>query len=200
MDGKEEPLTRGRIQLQSEGAEVFYRNIRLRPITEIPAEFQQAMKEPPANTLTEKEKADGWKLLFDGTSTKGWRGYKQKGVPAGWQAIDGALVRVEKAGDLITEEQFGDFELVFDWKVSHGGNSGVFYRATEDTQAHLRERPPSTRSATARSGPTTRTRTGRTTPCTRRRRTRPGRSATGTAAGSWPAATPSSTGSTARRW
>ena len=42
------------------------------------------------------------------------------------------MVRVEKAGDLITEEQFGDFELAFDWKVSHGGNSGVFYRATED--------------------------------------------------------------------
>jgi hypothetical protein len=132
VDGRTEPVTRGRIQLQCEGAEVFFRNIRLRPITEIPAEIQQAMAEPPANTLSETEQADGWKLLFDGVSTKGWRGYKQKDVPPGWRAIGGALVRAEKAGDLITTEQFGDFELAFDWKVSHGGNSGVFYRATEE--------------------------------------------------------------------
>jgi hypothetical protein len=136
--GQAEPVTRGRIQLQSEGAEVFYRNIRLRPIKEIPPEIQQALKAPLPNTLTEKERADGWRLLFDGTSTQGWRGYKRKVVPAGWRAIDGALVRVEKAGDLITEEQFGDFELTFDWKVTHGGNSGVFYRATEDT-THIYE-------------------------------------------------------------
>ncbi|HKB04772.1 MAG TPA: DUF1080 domain-containing protein [Gemmataceae bacterium] len=141
VDGKTEPVTRGRIQLQSEGAEVFYRNIRIRPIKEVPAEFQKAMKESPANTLTDDEKADGWRLLFDGTSTKGWRGYKANDVPAGWKALDGALVRVEKAGDLITEEEFGDFDLVFDWKVSHGGNSGVFYRATEDTK-HIYENAP----------------------------------------------------------
>jgi hypothetical protein len=134
VDGKTEPVTRGRIQLQCEGAEVFYRNIRLRPITAIPAEIQAAMKEPAANTLNEREKADGWRLLFDGVSTNGWRGYKQTDVPAGWKATGGALVRAEKAGDLITTEQFGDFELVFDWKVSHGGNSGVFYRATEDVE------------------------------------------------------------------
>ncbi|HVK13056.1 MAG TPA: DUF1080 domain-containing protein [Gemmataceae bacterium] len=140
-NGKVEPVTRGRIQLQSEGAEVFYRNIRLRPITEVPAAIRLAMSEPPANTLTEAGKTDGWRLLFDGTSTKGWRGYRQKGVPAGWQARDGALVRVEKAGDLITEDRFGDFELVFDWKVSHGGNSGVFYRATEGT-THIYENAP----------------------------------------------------------
>jgi hypothetical protein len=134
-DGKEEPVSRGRIQLQSEGAEVYYRNIRLRPVKEIPAEFRRAMAEPPANTLTAREKAAGWRLLFDGTSTKGWRGYRQKSVPAGWRALGGALVRVAKAGDLITEDQLGDFELTFDWKVSHGGNSGVFYRATEATRA-----------------------------------------------------------------
>jgi hypothetical protein len=141
VDGRDEPLTRGRIQFQSEGAEVFYRNIRLRPIKELPREIEQALKEPPPNTLTEKERAAGWKLLFDGTSTNGWRGYKQKVVPTGWRAIDGALVRVEKAGDLITAEQFDDFGLVFDWKVSHGGNSGVFYRATEDT-THIYENAP----------------------------------------------------------
>jgi hypothetical protein len=50
-------------------------------------------------------------------------------------------VRTEKAGDLITQEQFGDFELTFDWKVSHGANSGVFYRATEET-GHIYENAP----------------------------------------------------------
>ena len=93
------------------------------------------------NELTAAEKADGWRLLFYGTTTKGWRGYRRTGVPAGWQARDGALVRVEKAGDLVTGDRFGDFELLFDWKVSHGGNSGVFYRATEDTK-HIYENAP----------------------------------------------------------
>jgi hypothetical protein len=141
VDGREEPVTRGRIQLQSEGAEVFFRNVRIRPVKEVPPEIKAAMAEPPPNTLTEAEKAAGWKLLFDGTSTKGWRGYRQNGVPAGWQARDGALVRVDKAGDLITDGQFGDFELSLDWKVSHGGNSGIFYRATEDTK-HIYENAP----------------------------------------------------------
>ncbi|MBX9579888.1 MAG: DUF1080 domain-containing protein [Gemmataceae bacterium] len=141
VDGKTEPVSRGRIQLQCEGAEVFFRNVRLRPIRGIPTEIMVAMQEPPTNTLTDEEKAAGWKLLFDGTSTKGWRGYRQKDVPAGWQARDGALVRVAKAGDLITDEQFGDFELSVDWKVSHGGNSGIFYRATEDTK-HIYENAP----------------------------------------------------------
>ena len=45
------------------------------------------------NTLTTEERAQGWKLLFDGKTTTGWRGYKQKDMPAGWQVIDGALVR-----------------------------------------------------------------------------------------------------------
>jgi len=128
-DGREEPLTRGRIQLQSEGAEVYFRRLRLRPIREFPAEIRQAMKEPPPNTLTEKEKADGWRLLFDGQSTKGWRGYRKKETPAGWQARDSALARADKAGDLITTDTFDNFELLMDWKISHGGNSGIFYRA-----------------------------------------------------------------------
>jgi hypothetical protein len=131
VDGREEPVTRGRLQLQSEGAEVFFRRLRLRPIREIPAEVRQVLAEPPPNTLSAEERAQGWRLLFDGHSAKGWRGYRKPEPPEGWQARDGVLSRVEKAGDLITVEKFRDFELSIDWKISHGGNSGIFYRATE---------------------------------------------------------------------
>ncbi len=78
--------------------------------------------------------SSGWTSLFDGTTTKGWRGYQQEETPSGWQAQDGALVRVASAGDIVTDAQFGDFELALEWKISEGGNSGVFYRATEEAE------------------------------------------------------------------
>jgi hypothetical protein len=82
------------------------------------------------NTLTAAEKSAGWKLLFDGKSLNGWRGYKSEAIGAGWKAQDGALVLTQgKAGDLLTAQEFGDFELSFEWKISEGGNSGVIYRA-----------------------------------------------------------------------
>lgn len=84
------------------------------------------------NTLTPAEKAAGWKLLFDGTTTNGWRGFRKPGVPAGWVAQGGELRRVAPAGDLITRDEFQNFELAFDWKIAYGGNSGVMYRVTED--------------------------------------------------------------------
>jgi hypothetical protein len=83
------------------------------------------------NTLTSEEKAAGWRLLFDGTTTAGWRAYGADSMPSGWQAENGSLVRVSRAADIITKEQFGDFELALDWKVEPRGNSGLFYRAVE---------------------------------------------------------------------
>ncbi|MBN2473338.1 MAG: DUF1080 domain-containing protein [Pirellulales bacterium] len=92
--------------------------------------------------LTEAEKEAGWRLLFDGKTTEGWRGYKMKEMPPGWKVIDGALVRVsggeggKGAGggdDIVTVEQFDDFELKLDWKiVDRAGNSGIILRASED--------------------------------------------------------------------
>lgn len=84
--------------------------------------------------LTETERAEGWRMLFDGRTTDGWRGYKQQSAPAGWQAVDAALTRVGGGGDIITSEQFGDFELALEWKVGPAGNSGVFYRVTESAE------------------------------------------------------------------
>ncbi len=84
------------------------------------------------NTLTAAERAAGWQLLFDGTTTNGWRGFRLDDVPDGWQVSDGALTRVGGGGDIITTEQFGDFELTLEWKVEEGGNSGVLFRVTEE--------------------------------------------------------------------
>lgn len=92
------------------------------------------------NTLTEAEKSAGWRLLFDGKTTTGWRGYNQKVMPPGWKVIDGSLARVsggaggKGAGggdDIITTEQFESFELSLEWKVVSNGNSGILYHVTE---------------------------------------------------------------------
>lgn len=76
-----------------------------------------ATAQQSVNTLTPEERAGGWRLLFDGTSTTSWRGYKRVSVPAGWRAVDGALTRVAQAGDIVTREKFKNFELALEWKV-----------------------------------------------------------------------------------
>ena len=85
-------------------------------------------------SLTATEQAAGWKLLFDGTSLSGWRGYKTDTPPTGWTARGGELIREGAGGDLMTVEQYGDFELRFDWKVTANGNSGVIYRIATTEQ------------------------------------------------------------------
>jgi hypothetical protein len=89
-----------------------------------------------ANTLTAEEQAAGWKLLFDGESTAGWRGWKQETMPAGWQVVDGTLTRVSGGGgDIITVDPYDNFELVLDWRIAPGGNSGIFFHVTEEGDA-----------------------------------------------------------------
>src|SRR5713226_941609 len=81
------------------------------------------------NTLTDAEKKAGWKLLFDGKTTDGWRRYKAEGMPASWKVVNGSLVSLPKSpqerGDIVTLEQFDNFELTVDWKMAPGGNSGI---------------------------------------------------------------------------
>jgi hypothetical protein len=79
-------------------------------------------------SLTAQEKAEGWKLMFDGKSLAGWRGYQSETAPTGWRAVNGELVFDGKGGDLMTAEQYGDFEMRFEWRVTPNGNSGVIYR------------------------------------------------------------------------
>jgi hypothetical protein len=86
------------------------------------------------NRLSATEQADGWRLLFDGETTAGWRGYNRPDMPEGWQVVDGALTRVGPGGDIITEETFRDFELALEWLVEPGGNSGIFHRAVEGSE------------------------------------------------------------------
>ena len=82
-----------------------------------------------------------WRTLFDGRGLEAWRGFRRPDVPDGWRIVDGALTRVTDAGDLITREQFADFELTLDWKVAEGGNSGIMYRVTEDAEATYQTGP-----------------------------------------------------------
>ena len=77
----------------------------------------------------------GWRSLFDGKTTAGWRGFRQATIPAGWQVVDGALTRVGQGGDIVSTEQYANFELTLEWKVAPGANSGIMYRVTEDTNA-----------------------------------------------------------------
>lgn len=105
-----------------DGAQVRWRNLRLK---EVPAKT--------LNTLSEQEKAEGWRLLWDGKSTDGWRSARAKEFPkGGWSIKDGLLIVSESGGresaaggDIITREKFSDFELQLDFKITPGANSGI---------------------------------------------------------------------------
>jgi hypothetical protein len=86
------------------------------------------------NQLTPEERAAGWQLLFDGRTIEHWRGYRQTALPKGWQVIDGAITRVDSAGDIVSTNEYRDFELSLEWKVAEGGNSGIFWRVSEDQE------------------------------------------------------------------
>ncbi len=90
------------------------------------------------NILTADEVAGGWKLLFDGQSLTGWRIFKDKENDS-WEVIEGTLHCKpfvdgvdNKRADLITIDQYDNFELAFDWKISAQGNSGVMFNVTEE--------------------------------------------------------------------
>jgi 3-keto-disaccharide hydrolase len=95
------------------------------------------------NVLSAKEKAAGWKLLFDGKTTSGWRGFRKSDFPTEcWAVSDGILKRVkmdanrEECGDIVTTQQYDNFEFQLDWKIEPGGNSGIKYLVVEGRPAN----------------------------------------------------------------
>jgi hypothetical protein len=106
-----------------------------KPLSPPSADSQPAAGKAPLDTLTAAEKAAGWRLLFDGKSTKGWRAFKGDSFAAGtrWVVEQGALHRQPgpRSGDIVTVDQFDSFDLRWEWKIAPGGNSGLKYLVEE---------------------------------------------------------------------
>jgi hypothetical protein len=122
------------------GLEVRWRNINI--ITTHPEKYTKPMELAAVNTdntLTKQEKEQGWKLLFDGKTTNGWRKAYQDSFPAkGWEVKNGLLTVIaseglesKNGGDIVTMEEYSDFILELDFRLSKGANSGIKYFVTE---------------------------------------------------------------------
>ncbi|MGH7531814.1 MAG: 3-keto-disaccharide hydrolase [Gemmatimonadales bacterium] len=85
----------------------------------------------PSNALSAGEVRQGWQLLFNGTNTDGWRGWRMDSMPAGWQVAGGTLTHAAPATDIITAGSFRNFDLKVDWKTTQEGHGGIYYRADE---------------------------------------------------------------------
>ncbi len=87
-----------------------------------------------ANVLSAEEKQQGFKLLFDGQSTANWRGFRKTTLPTAWKAQDGMfsiLPGTGSGGNVVTVEEYKDFDFRIEWRVEPGANSGIFYRSSE---------------------------------------------------------------------
>lgn len=87
------------------------------------------------NQLTKKEQKEGWHLLFDGKTTKGWHTYLKPAASEAWKVTEGVLELDPKApgqGDLVTDKEYENYELSVDWKISPEGNSGIIFGVHED--------------------------------------------------------------------
>jgi len=91
---------------------------------------------PKDNTLTQQEVNDGWVLLFNGTDMTGWRDYNGTALTNGWGVVDGCIQApgdgADNSGYIVTEKKYENFELSWDWKLTHGGNSGMLYHVFEN--------------------------------------------------------------------
>jgi hypothetical protein len=123
------------ISVASQAEPYFYRRMKIRYImvhawmVALALVGATPLSAAPANQLNAKEKAAGWKLLFDGKTTQGWHTFKKQTFPdKGWVVEDGWLHCLGKGGgEIISGAEFNDFELQWDWKLARAGNSGVKY-------------------------------------------------------------------------
>ena len=124
-----------------EGIHVSWRSVKI--MTENLSKYQTPSTSPAINTLnalTQDEKKRNWKLLWDGKSSKGWRGARLDEFPAsGWEIKDGVLSVLpsgggesEGGGDIVTIEKFNNFELKLDFMITEGANSGIKYFVDTD--------------------------------------------------------------------
>ncbi len=102
-----------------------------------PLELYRQTDQPSVpNTLSAKEKKAGWKLLFDGKTSRGWREYNRKEFPSFWIIEDGCLTMTtiggEESQDIITEKKYRSFALSLEYKLTKGANSGVIFQIAED--------------------------------------------------------------------
>ena len=126
---------------KKEGTEIQWRNIKI--LTDSLSKYSRASPLKPIHTknkLTIDEEKNGWKLLWDGESTSGWRGARLDSFPeSGWEINNGELIVLASGGgestaggDIVTEELYGNFELQVDFKLTDGGNSGIKYFVNTD--------------------------------------------------------------------
>lgn len=91
-------------------------------------------------TAMQENTDDEWEELFNGENLEGWKAYNNDSISSQWQVEDGAIAFTPAEGEssgsenLITEEEYGDFKMTFEWKISEGGNSGVMWTVQEDEQ------------------------------------------------------------------
>ncbi|MBQ4003088.1 MAG: DUF1080 domain-containing protein, partial [Bacteroidaceae bacterium] len=92
--------------------------------------------QPKDNTLSRAEKEAGWELLFNGEDLSEWRNFNDTVLSNGWAAVDGCIQAsgegADESGYIVTRRKFKDFELSWDWKLTHGGNSGMLYHVVEN--------------------------------------------------------------------
>ena len=123
------------------GKTIMWKDIRIQ--TDSLEHYSQKMQIAPVttkNTLTTSEEKDGWKMLWDGKTTEGWRGARLEDFPQeGWEIKNGILTVLASGGaesaaggDIVTEKLYGDFELKADFKITEGANSGIKYYVDTD--------------------------------------------------------------------
>lgn len=95
------------------------------------------------NTLTAKEKKQGWKLLFDGKTLNGWHNFNSDKIGEAWEVADGSIhlnkkqqegFQVKGGGDIVTADEFENYELSLEWKIAPCGNSGIIFNVVESAQ------------------------------------------------------------------